>query len=118
MLVVDRELLLNAVMMHSDPASQRVADALRRGIRIYEGWQRENPQTLAAELSVNDNDGWDDPKITVFGHAQAVAALRASALPEVLTASLENMPAERWFIYLDPDSGAVLACEGITLQSS
>lgn len=115
--MVDRELLLNAVVMHSDPASRRVADALRRGIRIFEGWQPENPHTLAAELSANDNDGWDDPKIAVFGHAQAMAALRASALPRVMTVSLENMPSERWFIYLNPDSGAVVACEGIELRS-
>ena len=112
---MEREQLLTAVLAHGGLACEHAADALRRGVRIFEGWQPEDPRTLAEEASANDDDGWDDPKIKVFGHDESMAALRASSLPLVATVSLENMPAERWFVYLDPGTGTVVGCEGIEL---
>ena len=112
---MEREQLLSALLARGDLASQRAADALRGGIRIFEEWQPQDPKSLAEELSANDDDGWDDPEIQTFGHDESVAALRGSSLPSVTTVSLENMPIERWFIYLDPGSGAVVACHGIEL---
>jgi hypothetical protein len=112
---MEREQLLGAVLARGDLACQRAADALRRGVRIFEEWQPQDPKSLAEEFSANDDDGWEDPGIQTFGHDESMAALRASSLPWVATVSLENLPVERWFIHLDRGSGAVVACHGIEL---
>jgi hypothetical protein len=112
---MDREALLAALMARDDPASQRAAAAIQRGVRIFEGWGSSAPLTLAKEFSANDEDGWEDPKTEVFGHENSMSSLRACPLPMVETVSLEDMPKERWFIHLDPESREVVACHGVVI---
>lgn len=112
---IERERLLAALLARGEPGCDRAASALRRGIRVFEDWPRQDPKAVAEEFSGNDDDGWEDPQLQAYGHEESMAALPASPLRMVDTVSLEDMPFERWFIHLDSSSHAVVACHGIVL---
>jgi hypothetical protein len=113
--IVERGELVEALKVRGDLACERAALALRRGIQIHEGWGMSKPLALVRHFSANADGGWEDPHVEVFGHENSMNALRGCPLPLVETVSLEDMPKERWFIHLAPDSREVVACHGVVL---